>query len=193
MADYYNMDGVKTALIKDLAKARAFRDAWKNVSFNTKKDGTPFVNMQKNINGAKYTRVSYAMQEGENELIVYTSAENCGYIHESINCYNLVKYLNDAEQIAKTENYMPKSQYLEQVYKYDLADIKKAVAKRIKHYDERIADLIKQIESCERIYMELRELYAAFMERAKEIDSEYHSGTFTHIITETIKSRYPYA
>lgn len=179
-------------LQKELAKTAAFRAAWENVSYITKKDGKPFVNMQKNIHGAKYTRCVYAMQDGENELTVYTSAPNCGYIHESINCYNLVKYLKNEKQIAKTENYMPKQTYLEQVYHYDLDDIKEAVAARVEYLKKYEQELKSMIENCEHIYYTIRDAYRDYMNTAQELNANYEHKTLYYAVLGTVGASYPY-
>ena len=101
MSNYYNFDGIKTELEKELEKNRAFLAAWENVSFPVKKDGKPFSVISKNIEGAKISACAYAMQAGENELTVYTFSANCGYIHDSIKLYELVRYLKDASRNGK--------------------------------------------------------------------------------------------
>lgn len=193
MSNYYNADGIKTMLKTELEKARAFSAAWHAVSYNTKKDGASFVNMQKNINGAKYTIKSYAMQDGEYELTVYTEAKLCGYIHDSINCYELVRYLKDDTRKAKTQNYMPKIDYLEQVYRYDIDDIKTAVTARAEYCEKYAAELESMIENCEQVYKQVRALYAAFMNAAKELTASYEHTTLYYAIIDTIKERFPYA
>lgn len=42
MANYYNLDGIKTQLNKNLSREKSLLEAWKKVTFPTKKDGTPF-------------------------------------------------------------------------------------------------------------------------------------------------------
>ena len=127
MSNYYNLDGIKTALKKDLVKKNALLAEWENVSFPTKKDGTPFKLMSKNISGATYFAETYAMQPGEYKLRVSCWADMNGYVSDEIDAHNLVRYLTDESMIAKTQNYQPKQTYLEQVYTYDIGDIKNAL------------------------------------------------------------------
>lgn len=37
MANYYNLDGIKTQLAKTLAQEQSFLEAWEKVTFPTKK------------------------------------------------------------------------------------------------------------------------------------------------------------
>ena len=157
--NYYNLDGIKTELTKELAKANLFLKKWKEVTFPTKKDGTPFANMSKNISGAKYEVMRYAMQPGENELSITSWSECCGYITDTISCYKLVKNLTDTTMISKTNNYMSKVPYLEQVYKYDLDDIKIAIKNRIERLENRIISLKNQFEIVDKCFNDFQEGY----------------------------------
>lgn len=42
MSNYYNLEGIKTELNKRLSYEKSILQAWENVTFPTKKDGTPF-------------------------------------------------------------------------------------------------------------------------------------------------------
>jgi len=162
MSEYYNLDAIKTGIERDIAINTAYVDAWKKVSFPTKKDGKPFAVMSKNINGAKYTLESYAMQPGEYELTVYTHCIAAGYIHDTIKVYELVRYLKDENMLAKTENYQPiVSKYLEQVYTFDLDDIKKAVSDRIEYLEKYVDDLKAQLAKSQKVLMLLKMLIQA--------------------------------
>lgn len=72
---YRNIEDIEKEMDKRIAETAAFLEAWRNVKFPTKKDGTPFKNMNKNFDGAKYVPISYAMQANENELVVNTAHE----------------------------------------------------------------------------------------------------------------------
>lgn len=191
MANYYNLDGIKTHMASEIEKEKAFLAAWEAVTFPTKKDGKPFANMAKNISGAKYTVCAYAMQPGEYELTVYTSAKYSGYIHDSIKCYDLVKYMDDTRK-AKTENYMEKLSYLEQVYKFDLDDIKSAIQKRIAYYKENIAAMEASLQNAGAAY---KNFVAAYGEAVKKLEADAGKAsdpTLFYAIFETVKERYPY-
>ena len=189
---YYNVDDIKTNMKKDLAKAKAFCAAWENVTFPTKKDGSPFAVMSKNIQGAKYQTEQFAMQSGEFELTVFAHCPEAGYIHDEIKAYELIKYLKDPAKLAKTENYMPKQTYLEQVYKYDLDDIKKAVANRAAYWKEYAEDLETQIAGLDRVFQNFRAAYAEAMKTLEEDTAHYtHKDSF-YAVRDCVKARYPY-
>ena len=133
-----------------IAKTESLLKAWKAVTFPTKKDGTPFASMAKNFNGAEYKKEEYSLQNYEYELNVSTFYEYGGknfYISDSVNAYQLVKYLKDEEMKAKTDNYMPKMPYLERIYMYDVDDCKKAIAHRIEYLERTLETYKKQLET----------------------------------------------
>ena len=191
------INDIKQKLEKEIDNATAFLNAWTAVTFPTKKDGTPFANMSKNINGAKYTLESYAMQPGEYCLTVYTQSNLNSYIHDTIDCYMLVRYLKDADKIKKTYNYMPKLSMLEQVYKYDIDDIKKAVTGRIKYHEKRIKSLNEQLLRVEKAYNDFDKAYGEILDKLQEAcntdDISYTNGRndiFYAIKDAVIKSHY---
>lgn len=198
MENYYNLDGIKTALAKEIDRKKTLLNAWEKVTFATKKDGRPFQAMQKNIIGAKYNKQNYAMQDGENELTVYAHSEKCGYIHESINCYVLVKYLQDEERKKKTQNYGHKETFLEQVYIYDLDDIKKAISQRIDQLRASIESLEKQGEILPDVFNKFKDEYQKVMQTLAEETSEANDPTYNnsnfiyYAIRETVIQRYKY-
>ena len=191
------INDIKKNLEKEIDSATAFLTAWASVTFPTKKDGKPFANMSKDINGAKYTLDAYAMQPGEYRLTVYTQSQSSGYIHDEIDCYVLVRYLKDADKLKKTNNYMPKLSMLEQVYKYDLDDIKKAVADRIKYHEKRIQSLNEQLSRVEKAYNDFDAAYGEILNKLQEAcntnDISYNNGRndlFYAIKDAVIKSHY---
>lgn len=193
MASYYNKDDIRTTIQKDIAINNAFIHAWEKVTFPTKKDGKPFSVLSKNIDGAKLTQVSYAMQAGENELTVYTHCNAAGYIHDTIKVYELVKYLKDPAMIAKTENYLPQEcKWLEQVYKFDLDDIKKAVINRIEYLKEYVSDLEKQLASLDKVFDNFRAAYDKAMKTLENDTSEFSHNDLFYAVRECVKERYPY-
>lgn len=192
MSNYYNLDDIITSMKKDIARYTAFADAWRKVEFPTKKDGKPFASMSKNISGAKYNAVSYAMQAGESELTVYTQTSATGYIHDTIQVYNLVRYLKDPAIIAKTENYMPKQSYLEQVYRFDIEDIKKAVADRIAYCENYVKELERQITEAQRIFDNFRSAYDAAIRGLEADTADFEHKDLYYAVKDCVLSRYPY-
>lgn len=192
MANYYNLDGIKTELKKDIAKKKAVLQEWEKVSFPTKKDGTPFKILSKNISGATYCMESYAMQPGENILRVVAWADGFGYTTSEIKAYNLVKYLKDERKIAKTQNFQPKQTYLEQVYTFDLEDIKEAVADKIASLKAEIIELEEQLAISSDVFVTFRNAYAKAVADLEASSRKSENSTLYYMVLETVKNRHPY-
>lgn len=193
MASCYNLDGIKTKLKNEIEEREAILKAWENVTFPTKKNGEPFAVMSKNINGATYKKADYGLSANNVELKVVAN-NNHKWITDSIDCYTLVKYLKDKSKIAKTENYMPKELCLEQVYKFDLEDIKEAVNNRIEYLKGYVESLKKQLEIADKAYAGFRKVYEdamAVLDNVTETKKDEYSFLKSSIL-DTIKNRYPY-
>lgn len=158
MENYYNIDGIVTHLKKELDTCEALLEKWKSITFPTKKDGTPFANLQKNIVGARIFTPAY-MTLGENQIEITAMTKLSGYQSDIIYAYDHVDALKDECKKAKTQNYQPKQGFMRQVYTYDVEDIKEAIAKRIRDMEARKNSLINQIENAERIYREFECAY----------------------------------
>jgi hypothetical protein len=191
MANAFNLDGIKTELTKNINRKKAVLQAWKNVTFPTKKDGTPFKVMSKNISGATYYTETYAMQPGEYMLKVNTWADGTGYTSSTIYAHNLVKYL-DETKIAKTQNYQPKITYLEQVYTYDLDDIKQAVADKIARLQAEIIELETQLEISAEVFTTFRNAYSAAIHELEQTSRKSENSTLYYMVLDTVKERFPY-
>ena len=142
----YIIKTVSKDIEKQLAHDTAILEAWENVTYNTKKDGTPFQNLQKNINGAKVEKWLGSIQPGENVITVYAYTNKTGYINDQIYAYAMYEDIAaDDPRKAKTENLLPKITYLKQVYTYDIDDIKEAIANHIEYMKQTISDKKKQL------------------------------------------------
>ena len=193
MANCYNLDGIKTNLKNEIEEGEAILKAWENVTFPTKKNGEPFAVMSKNINGATYKKADYGLSNNNVELKVVANY-NYKWVTDSIDCYALVRYLKDKNKIAKTENYMPKESYLEQIYKYDLEDIKQAVNNRIEFLKENVKSLKRQLEIADKAYTTFRKAYEDAMVVLDSVTEtkKYEHSFLKSSILDTIKNRYPY-
>ena len=191
MSNLYNLDGIQTEIKKQIQHDAAILEAWKKVTFPTKKDGSSFKNMSKNISVASYHARPYALQPGEYEICVNAWYKMGGYISDEIKAHDLVKYIDDAKK-AKTNNYMPKQSYLEQVYVYDLEDIKEAIQKRIEYLERRIENLTKQAEISCNAYKNFVNAYRAAVEQLASDAKKNDDSTLYHMIMDTVKARYPY-
>ena len=199
MTNFYNLDGIKTELTKEISKTETLLAAWEQVTFPTKKNGEPFANMSRNISGAPYAATEYAMQPGENKLSVTTWDKINGYVSDEIDCHSLVKYLQDEKKIAKIANYMPKQSYLEQVYRYDIEDIKEAVSNRINYLKDRIITLKAQLNIVDDCYNNFKKCYAKAIEEltndckaAGSVGFSNGKNDIYYMILDTIKDRFPY-
>ena len=191
MSSYYNLDGIKTELNKRLSYEKSILKAWENVTFPTKKDGTPFKVMSKNFDGAKLYLDNFAWHDYEKRLKVNTFDDLNGYISEDINCYNQVKYISDKSKLEKVSNIMPKEPMLEQVYVYDLDDIKEEIQKTINRHKENIVSLEKQIDQAEKAYNNFVADYKKAIENLVETCGANDNSLF-YAVRDTVKERYPY-
>lgn len=198
MSNYINLDEITTALKKRIATNKAFLKAWQAVSFPTKKDGSPFKTMSKNIDGAKYKLENYAMQPGEYELNIYTHTPETGYIHDYIKCYEFVDDIKSPEKLAKKGNYQPQQTYLRQVYTYDLDDIKEAVAKHMVYLTEQIINDEKQLEKLPEVFHSFNAAFKKIIQALDEQTSEFNSNKhfncsfIYNAVKDCVTERYPY-
>lgn len=191
MNNYYNLDGIKTELNKRLSYEKSILQAWENVTFPTKKDGTPFKVMSKNFDGAKLYLDNFAWRDYEKRLKVNIFDDLNGYISEDISCYNQVKYIFDKSKLEKVSNIMPKEPMLEQVYVYDLEDIKEEIQKTINRHKENIVSLEKQIDQAEKAYNNFVADYKKAIENLVETCGANDNSLF-YAVRDTVKERYPY-
>lgn len=191
MSNYYNLDGIKTELEKRLSYEKSILKAWENVTFPTKKDGTPFKVMSKNFDGAKLYLDNFAWRDYEKRLKVNIFDDLNGYISEDINCYNQVKYISDKSKLEKVSNIMPKEPMLEQMYAYDLEDIKEEIQKTINRHKENIVSLEKQIDQAEKAYNNFVADYKKAIENLVETCGANDNSLF-YAVRDTVKERYPY-
>lgn len=198
MSNYYNLDGIITELKKELRKTEAFIEAWQAVTFPTKKDGTPFKQISKNIKGATYATPSYSINSQNKDLTVYTGhIKDIGYTNDTIPCSEILRYMKDKNKLAKTENYAEKINYLEQLYIYDLDDIKEAIKDKIIRLQHKKESLKNQIVKVEHIYKQFRTAYSNAEHELKEecnaLSNGYNEGaSLYYMILNTVKERYPY-
>lgn len=200
MANYYNLDAIKTEMKKDVARDRAILAAWECVTFPTKKDGKPFAILSKNIDGARITHYCGHTTPDDAQLTVYTSAPGCGYVNDDIYIHNSVHYLTD-EQKTKPQNIVECGGWPAAVYAYDLDDVKKAVADRIASLRERVASLERQLAAADAVFYAFRDAYKAAAEKlASDCEQFARYGergarsacTLERAVVECVTSRYPY-
>lgn len=149
----YQVKNLKKEKEKILAQYIALKAAWENVTFPTKKDGTPFKNLAKNFNGAKYYIGAYSTTDCNYMLDVYTSVnyKNGGteYISDSIYCSENLKYMKDP---INPDNIRKQGAYVEDQYLYDLNEIKNIlIPRRIKYYADQIHRLEIELQDFDKL------------------------------------------
>lgn len=83
---------------------------------------------------------------------------------------------------------------MEQVYKFDLEDIKEAVNNRIEYLKGYVESLKKQLEIADKAYAGFRKVYEdamAVLDNVTETKKDEYSFLKSSIL-DTIKNRYPY-
>lgn len=150
----YTVENLKKEKEKMLAQYKAFKKAWESVTFPTKKDGTPFKNLSKNFNGAKYYIGAYSITDCNYILEISTVANHpdggTEYISDDIYCSENLKYIKNVK--IKPENIRKQGAYVADQYLYDLDEIKNIlIPKRIKYYEKRIKELEDELSQFESI------------------------------------------
>lgn len=193
MAQYYKLEDIKKELEKRIREDKAKLQAWEKVEIVTKKDGKPFANMSKNFVNAKYYNSS-SLSAYSYELEVFTRDETGKCLCDTMNCYELVKYLDEEKQ-TKTQNYMPKESFLEQHYKYDMEDIKQSLEDKKTYYAEHIQSLKNQLENIEEIYNNTMALHKQMMDYLRNATTEKQNtsrimeqNSSYHLLVDLIKT-----
>lgn len=173
---------------KDIEIKKELLKAWKQVKFVTKKDGTPFKSIQKNIIGASYRQKHCFNRYYEKELYICINTKY-GYQYNSFNCYESVDCLTD-KQKAKTQNYQEKISYLQQQYLFDIEDIKDAVKERINYLENNIKEKEKALQEISNAYDTFYNSYKKAIEQLqKDVTNKYIRYD---IKKDVVKSIYEY-
>ena len=188
--NFYNVEDIINDIDRNIDLAKTRKTAWEAVHFVTKKDGKPFANMSRNIEGAKYEVDSCALQ-GEHKLTVYAQSEKSGYIDDEIYCYIYIDELKDEEMLSKKQNYFPKQSLLRQIYSYDdLEDIEKAVVERIANLDKLICVLEEQKYCCFDAYKQFQSSYENAIKQLRINSKAAEDSQMFYAIKDTIEKQY---
>lgn len=149
----YKIENLKKEKEKILAQYIALKNAWENVTFPTKKDGTPFKSLAKNFSGARYYIGAYSITNCNYMLTVDTIAKyNNGtteYISDDIYCSENLKYMKDP---INPDNIRKQSVCVEDQYLYDLNEIKNIlIPRRIKYYADQIHKLEAELQDFDKL------------------------------------------
>lgn len=159
-------------LNKDIEIKKELLKAWQQVKFVTKKDGTPFKSIQKNIVGASYRQKQYFDRNYEKELYICIDTKY-GYQYNSFDCYKSVDRLTD-KQKAKIQNYQEKTPYLSQYYLFDIEDIKDAIKEHINYLENNIKEKEKALQEVNNAYDNFYNNYIKAIEQLeKDISNKY--------------------
>lgn len=184
MSNYRNLKDIQNELNKRIRENEAKLELWNNVEFLTKKDGTAFKVMSKNFKNANYTTEPYHMRDCENILRVHGRINNA-YYDDEIRCYGAAKNLKGAKE--KVQNIF-KHPYMEDLYKYDLDDIKEAIEERKQYLINDIKSLEEQLSQAEEIYNNVMKLHNQTMEylRSETKDNDKGHNSLYYMLRDII-------
>ena len=149
----YAVERLKKEKEHDLAQYIAIKTTWEKVTFPTKKDGTPFKNVSKNFNGAKYYIGAYSITDCNYILEISTVVKHpdgsTEYISDRIYCSENLKYMKNP---INPDNIRKQGAYVEDQYLYNLNEIKNIlIPKRIKHCADQIHRLEVELQNFDAI------------------------------------------
>lgn len=145
MDHFYNIDEIMQHLGQELKEAAASREKWAAVTFPTKKDGTPYAVITKNITGATY--------KPENDYLYICTQVNYKYITD----YAYIK--GDAGQLENIKNAVrDRIVYLD---------------KKINSLNTQIENVKKDFATLENAYKELTAAKKALYEKYADNTSFY--------------------
>lgn len=154
----YTVENMKKEKERQLARYIAIKAAWEKVTFPKKKDGTPFKNLSKNFNGAKYyigaysiTNCNYILDVNTLDVDTFTtySTSNTEYVSDSIQCSEVLKYMKHP---VNPDNIRKQGACGEDQYLYDLDEIKNIlIPERIKYYADQIHKLEVELQNFDAI------------------------------------------
>lgn len=194
MSNCYNLDGIKKDIEKEIDHYQCMKKEWESVKFPTKKNGEPFSIMSKNFENATYTGSTY-LNQGYKDKVLNPTLKICfrtnlsGYHKDELFLYEYVKYIGENKFADKREK-----NTFNDVYVYDLEDIKQSVNDRIDYLEKYIVSLKRQLEIADNAYNAFRDAYKSAMKVLNTV-TETTENTYNTLkidIRDTVKNRYPY-
>lgn len=156
MISEYKYREIEKALKNDLDKSETLIKLWSEVTYKTKKDGTQFKTLGKNIIGAEVRQTRYASHSYEKELVVSGWTKDGQFVSDGINLYAPTQYASESYIIKKQNIY-------DGIYYLDLEDVKICIADKIeycnkmnKSYEYEKEHLREICETCDGIQQNLR-------------------------------------
>ena len=190
MSEMYDVESIRVAWKKDISRYQTIVKAWESVTFPTKKDGTPFKAMGKNIKGARYEHSDSSSSAYGMKVVVSAWDAINGYVTDSFGAYEIARYIKDGDaRKAKFEkNLAPREPLLENLYVYDLDDIKETIKARIQYFNAKIETLSNDLVNLKSAYTDFKENYRNALIQLEKTVSHYSAND----IKDTIVKRYPY-
>lgn len=91
-AEYGSIENLRTSYRKSLEMYERLLKEWESVTFNYKKDGGHFANLQKNFSGARVYQKSYSTNPIHKELTVSCRCNLSGYQSDTVSLYEYGGY-----------------------------------------------------------------------------------------------------
>lgn len=161
-----NKEDIRERLLGDLEDIKATLDLWRDVKITSKKDGTPFADINRNFINARYLRGDGFLEH--EKLIVDGYGTNRKYVKDSIDCYLLVEYM--AEDDNRKQQANPKQTYIKQIYTLTFDEIVNAIDERIEYLNYKIKHYTEQLER-------LNVVFDTINDKVKELKDDIHTMT----------------
>lgn len=147
MSTIYCKSDIARTLESYISEYESKIQLWKKVKRVYKKDGSNFKVLSKNFENAKIQNKTYSSYE-DPEMIVSDWTQSAGYISDSIDLRELVKY----SSLKPDEDRIIKVPYLEPYFFLTVDEIEKKIAATIKLYETHIEEYKKQLAICDKTY-----------------------------------------
>lgn len=179
-----DLENIKRNLERRIDEYETLLVAWKNVSFPTKKDGSPFKNLARNFEGATLTGNKNTLNR---QLIVYTHSRLNGYIDDGIDCYGYTTTMNPTT----LQRMKDKPQNVGDFYYiYDLDDIKEEINEKIKFLEERIIAMKKELLVTDKAYNEYKQAIQNAIDKLEETTVIDNDKTLFYMIYDYSSQTY---
>lgn len=139
-----SLEQIKMGLEKDIASNKSRIEAWQNVTYITKKDGTPYKTMAKNFENAKYGKLHHYLDSFYLEVSIECNINNNEYkVYDEIFCGDKFK-------------------------EYTLEEIKEKMVERVEYLKDEIKSQEYQLTIIDSTYKEFEQSYHNMCKRLKD-------------------------
>lgn len=152
-----SLEQIKMDLEEDIARNKYRVEAWKNITYLTEKNGSPYKIMAKNFENAKYGKLYRSLDSVYLEVsIEFNRNDNRYKVYDEIFCGD--KFKEDT-----------------------LEEIKEKVVERIEYLKNKIESQKHQLTIIESIYKEFEQSYNDICKRLKDLCGTNEYGHITGI------------